>query len=92
MFRRKRQAAVPAGPQYLTVGGATVDLHTISAPDAKLAEINAVCNGCGDSKCVSSITAHDSDAAANLRRAVTRAGKWAQDHASTCRAVPKVSR
>jgi hypothetical protein len=71
--------------QYLTVGGATVDItkHRTS--------VTAHCNGCPDTS--SNHWWPDDDSPYNVeaqeRMAIEAARRWAQSHASTCRAMPK---
>ncbi|WP_406156936.1 hypothetical protein [Streptomyces canus] len=63
------------GARYLTVAGATVDLHFYdTSPTQVGVEASATCLGCGEH--------HDVK-----RRDVTRA--WAQAHAAACRALPQ---
>ncbi|MHB9857644.1 hypothetical protein [Streptomyces sp. YIM S03343] len=92
----------PWGPntiaRYLTVAGATVDLtHQLGGrlsqpePVATL----ATCTGCPDSQQYSHWFGSGSEAdgtyteAPDEARATRQARIWAQDHAATCRALPK---
>jgi hypothetical protein len=92
MFGKNQTPAKTAGPQYVTVGGATVDLRTLSPADSQLAQVDATCNGCGGTEYVCGLAKDSGDTAANLQRVETRAGEWAQNHASTCRATAKAGR
>lgn len=93
-------AAWPEGviARYLTVGGATVDLTLTADPDDEEAsdwdKTHAACTGCGATK----NERWDTHPYAQLvtlsqaeRIATASTRKWAQAHASTCRAMPKPS-
>jgi hypothetical protein len=81
-------AAWPEGviARYLTVGGATVDVTT---PDNDVASY-ATCDGCGERSGSSRVPADCMGGAEHARQANTDGARyWAQDHAETCRAIPK---
>lgn len=84
--------------RYVTVGGATVDL-TVPAFRAESYETVATCTGCPASEVISHYrTAHTVRAGSGPRcedvhdpdAANAQARKWAQAHAETCRAMPKL--
>ncbi|WP_327069273.1 hypothetical protein [Kitasatospora sp. NBC_01302] len=89
--------------QYLTVGGATVDLtvrishdHIADEDGQNWADINhqAACTGCGAKEDFEDFGTEDTEparsAATNLTSPNGHAAKrWAQDHAATCRALPR---
>lgn len=83
--------------QYLTVGGTTVDITPgmTTQPNAQPHELVATCTGCQQARTVSTYRTeytgehpygNDVDCP---ERAETDARDWAQDHATTCRAIPK---
>jgi hypothetical protein len=68
--------------RYVTVGGGTVDLIE------QAISVLAKCTACPDAEW----TSHDDPTLVdrpNRSRSTERAGDWAQDHAATCRAMPK---
>lgn len=78
------QTAWPEGVigRYLTVGGATVDLIEGDI------HVTVTCQACPDASWI----AYDSPSGSDnpdRKKAVERAGDWAQGHAETCRAMPK---
>ncbi|WP_242892533.1 hypothetical protein [Actinomadura litoris] len=80
----QQPAAWPEGVigRYTTVGGSTVDLmHTRKG-------IAAVCCGCPDAEFEGEFDSTYSKGRA-VRRATRAAQDWAQEHAASCRAVPR---
>ena len=87
--QRKREEELglrwPEGVQarYLTVGGATVDItHDRSSATAR-------CNGCTDSDTrdwMDDDSSYNPEAQERMAKEDTR--RWAQNHSSTCRAMP----
>lgn len=74
--------------RYVTVGGATVDITHVNDLDEPLH--HASCTGCGgyhnEVWALAYFAGNRADAA---RDALYDSRTWAQDHASTCRAMPK---
>jgi hypothetical protein len=78
--------------RYLTVGGATVDItqRRRYINDDRLVDGIATCTGCGDSERADHVDPECSGGPEwALERNTNDARRWAQDHASTCRAMPK---
>jgi hypothetical protein len=79
--------------RYLTVGGATVDVHDGSA--TSLAK--ALCTGCSEEKRPFDYTGHYLDCGSSVADAEAEAeaaaredsARWAQSHAEKCRAMPR---
>jgi hypothetical protein len=83
--------------RYLTVGGAHVDLthqFTVNTPPEAYATL-ATCTGCPDTEQFRHWFGYGSEAdgtyteAPDQKRADNQARRWAQDHAETCRAMPR---
>ncbi|MFI8351294.1 hypothetical protein [Streptomyces sp. NPDC085596] len=74
--------------RYLTVGGATVDItHTSHS-----GYVVATCNGCGNDHDIPTNGRLDDTPEEQERRVdqvLPDARDWAQDHAETCRAMPR---
>ncbi|MEU5325631.1 hypothetical protein [Streptomyces parvus] len=87
------QTAWPTGviARYLTVGGATVDLThrlTVHNPPKPFATL-ASCAGCPATEEVSHYRTNWGDEDRDPDAADEDARIWAQEHAETCRAIPK---
>lgn len=90
------QKAVPIGPpfaRYLTVGGATVELAKVVGygDSDRLTHTRAVCTGCNALHAIEWLYQGDYTQLRDEdgQRATPQVRDWAQDHASTCRAMPK---
>jgi hypothetical protein len=83
--------------RYLTVGGATVDITVDPGSEHAYAATGAVCLGCNATKGVDWVARPWDTSIIDYHTASDRDGTeytatvrtWAQDHASTCRAIPK---
>ena len=83
--RTAKASAWPAGviARYLTVGGATVDITQDHS------SATARCNGCTDSgtrNWMDGDSSYSPEAQERMAKEDTR--RWAQNHSSTCRAMP----
>lgn len=83
--------------RYRTVGGATVDITTTPVSEHDYAATTAECLGCDARKNIDWVTRTWDTSIGDYRKADDSDGReytatvrdWAQDHASTCRAMPK---
>ena len=81
------QTAWPEGviARYLSVGGATVDVRNVAVSAG-----TAACSGCQESEFFWRVTADCMGGPEHAREMNAEdARHWAQDHAETCRAMPR---
>jgi hypothetical protein len=72
--------------QYLTVGGATVEIQAVDSPDIVY---TAACTGCAEKQPFTSGDArYGTNGEYAVRQVIAEARAWAQPHASVCRALP----
>ena len=91
---RARREAESIVSRYLTVGGATVDITKIAGyvDRPEPTHTQAICTGCEETHAVEWLyqgsygQLRDEDG----QRATPQARDWAQEHASICRAMPKL--
>jgi hypothetical protein len=79
----------PVVARYLTVGGATVEVREADFTESTAAA-TAVCRGCTEQRTVrESFHPESTDGPSTCRWVEMGAGRWAQSHAETCRAMPQ---
>jgi hypothetical protein len=89
MRRKNTTVTARSLAQYATAGGSTVDLLEV---DSGVAELEAVCNGCGDRDYAAGKPTTSPEYASSLQVVERTMREWAQAHATRCSAIPPSGR